>query len=249
MQKRKIIVVALVVAVVVVATVGYEFFVANSLSGYTKVTLTPLSIAADYQPCSIKFGNTVYYITFFFIQKNGFPSPSNTPNPVFQVTTEQTLIINSNESFGAIQGDRYSFEGLRIVVGSVNSNQLILYVKSTISSSEPIISPMATSPVSPLPTPYQSSPVSPLPTPYSSIEPSNEVVVSGTVSYCQNGTITFSTPNYQWNTFITDSKYTELLLGGQSYNVTISYQGAQGEEMQFAKVNVPSDVTYFTANF
>lgn len=166
MQKRRIILVSLVVAIVVIATVSYEFFVANSLSGYTKITLIPLSIAADYQPCSIKFGNTIYYITFFYISKNGdFPSPRNTPNPVFQVTTEQTLIINSSESFGAIQGARYSFEGLRIVVGSINSNQLILYVKSTISSSEPIISPMATPPVSPLPTPYQSSPPLLLPTP------------------------------------------------------------------------------------
>ena len=155
MQKKRIIFISLVVAIVIIAIVSYEFFVANSLSDYTKITLTPLSNTVEHQPFSIKFGNTAYYITFYYTQKNGFPSPSNTPSPVFQVTTEQTLIINSTESFDAVQGARYSFEGLQIVVGSVDSNQLILYVKSTISSSEPIISP----------SPYQSSPASPLPTP------------------------------------------------------------------------------------
>ncbi len=100
----------------------------------------------------------------------GAPAINTPPNPFFQVTTEQTLIINQNESFGAIQGARYSFEGLQIVVDSVNvtsnpnvnSDQLILYVKSTISNSEPIISPAATPAISP--TPYPSSPV-PVPTP------------------------------------------------------------------------------------
>ncbi len=157
MQKRRIILVSLVVAIVVIATVSYEFFVANSLSGYTKITLSPWC----YPPCTVKFGNTSYYIVFFYIGKSmeEYPSINTPPNPFFQVTTEQTLIINSNESFGAIQGARYSFEGLQIVVGSVNvnSNQLILYVKSTISSSEPIISLTATPAISP--TPYQSSPV------------------------------------------------------------------------------------------
>jgi hypothetical protein len=164
----------IVVAVVVIAVVGYEFFVVDSLSGYTKVTLTPWS----YPPCTIKFGNTSYYIVFFLIGQSvdGGPSINTPPNPFFQVTTEQTLIINQNESFRAIQGARYSFEGLQIVVDSVNvtsnlyssvnvtSNQLVLYVKSTISSSEPIISPRATPPISPSPTPYESSPV-PVPTP------------------------------------------------------------------------------------
>jgi hypothetical protein len=168
MQKRKIVAVVFIVAVVVAAFFGYEFFVANSLSGYTKITLTPWC----YPPCSVKFGNTSYYIVFFLIGKtvDGAPAINTPPNPFFQVTTEETLIINSNESFGAIQGAKYSFGGLRIVVGSVkvnsnpnvNSNQLILYVKSTISNSEPIISPAATPAISP--TPYPSSPV-PVPTP------------------------------------------------------------------------------------
>ena len=166
MQKRKIVTVVFLLAVVVIAIVGYEFFVANSLSGYTKITLTPWTNP----PCSVKFGNTSYYIIFFLIGKSvdGGPSINTPPDPFFQVTTEQTLIVNSNESFGAIQGAKYSFEGLRIVVGSVNVNvtsyQLILYVKSTISSSKPIISPIATPPISPSPTTYQSSPV-PFPTP------------------------------------------------------------------------------------
>ncbi len=126
----------------------------------------------SYPPCTVKFGNTSYYIVFFLIGKtvDGAPAINTPPNPFFQVTTGETLIINSNESFGAIQGAKYSFGGLRIVVGSVkvnsnpnvNSNQLILYVKSTISNSEPIISPAATPAISP--TPYPSSPV-PVPTP------------------------------------------------------------------------------------
>ena len=168
MQKKKIVTVVLLVAIVDIAFVGYEFFVANSLSGYTKITLTPWR----YPPCTIKFGNTSYFIVFFLIGQSvdGGPSINTPPNPFFQVTSEQTLIINENESFGAIQGAKYSFGGLRIVVGSVkvtsnpnvNSNQLILYVKSTISNSEPIISPAATPAISP--TPYPSSPV-PVPTP------------------------------------------------------------------------------------
>jgi hypothetical protein len=168
MKKRKIVAVVFIVAVVVAAFFGYKFFVANSLSGYTKITLTPWC----YPPCSVKFGNTSYYIVFFLIGKSvdGMPSINTPPNPFFQVTTEETLIINSNESFAAIQGAKYSFGGLRIVVGSVkvnsnpnvNSNQLILYVKSTISSSESVISPTATPAISP--TPYPSSPV-PVPTP------------------------------------------------------------------------------------
>jgi hypothetical protein len=122
MQKKKIIAVVLVVAIVIMAFIGNEFFTVNSLSGYTKITLTPLpSIALDYQPCSIKFGNDVYYITFLHSD--------------FQV-----LINNSSEGFGAIQGARYSFSGLQMIVGNINSNQLILYVKSTISNSKPIIS-------------------------------------------------------------------------------------------------------------
>jgi hypothetical protein len=131
-----------VAAVIIVAIFGYEFFVANSLSGYTKVSITssqPYSINFS-NTASAKFGNTVYYITFL--------------HSVFQV-----LFDNSSRGFGAIQGAKYSFSGLQIVVGSVNDNQLILYVKSTISNSEPIISSMPTPTVSPsisivnLPTP------------------------------------------------------------------------------------------------
>lgn len=76
MQKRRIMLVSLVVAIVVIATVSYEFFVANSLSSYTKITLTPLS--ADYQPCSIKFDNTTYYIVFFHVGYARDPFPLST---------------------------------------------------------------------------------------------------------------------------------------------------------------------------
>jgi hypothetical protein len=176
MQKRKIVTAVFLLAVVVIAMVGYEFFVANSLSGYTKITLTNLT----YPPCSVKFGNTSYYIIFVLIGKSddwGLPSINTPPDPFFQVTTQQTLILNLNESFRAIQGAKYSFEGLRIVVSNVklpilvgDSNvpsytyQLTLYVKSTISSSEPIISPIATPPTSPAPTTNQEGPI-PVPTP------------------------------------------------------------------------------------
>lgn len=128
MKNKKIIVVVLVVAVVVAAVVGYEFFAVNSLSGYTKVSLTYA------QTYSIKFGSTVFYITYNDVL-NGIPATM----PVFQVTA-QTLINNSTQSFGAHQGERPSFSGLQMVVGSVNSNRMILYVKSTVSNSKPIIS-------------------------------------------------------------------------------------------------------------
>jgi hypothetical protein len=167
-NRRKTLFASIIIAVVVAAFFGYEFFVANSLSGYTKITLTPWC----YPPCSVNFGNASYYIVFFLIGKSvdGMPSINTPPNPFFQVTAEETLIINQNESFVAIQGAKYSFGGLQIVVGSVkvnsnpnvNSDQLILYVKSTISNSEPIIFPAATPAISP--TPYPSSPV-PVPTP------------------------------------------------------------------------------------
>jgi hypothetical protein len=119
MQKRKIIAVVLVAAVIILAIFGYEFSVGNSLLGYAKVSI-PSS-----QHISVKFGNTVYYVTYL--------------HSVFQV-----FIENSSKGFGAIQGAKYSFSGLQIVVGSVSDNQLILYVKSTVSNSEPIISSMAT---------------------------------------------------------------------------------------------------------
>ncbi len=129
MQKKKIIAVVLAVAVIVAAILSYEFFVADSLSGYTKVSLTYA------QTYSIKFGSTVYYITYNDVQ-DGMTATM----PIFQVTA-QTLINNSSQSFGANQGDRPSFSGLQMVVGNVNSNQMILYVKSTSSNSKPIISP------------------------------------------------------------------------------------------------------------
>jgi hypothetical protein len=136
LQKRKIITVVLVVAVVVIATVGYEFFVANSLSGYTKVSITTLN-----QPYSIKFGAVQYNITLGY---TFFLGPIVGSNFAFVVS-----IDNSSKGFAAIQGHRYSFSGLQIVVGSINSNQsysqqLILYLKSTVSNSEPIISFPAT---------------------------------------------------------------------------------------------------------
>ncbi len=80
MQKRRIMLVSLVAAIVVIATVSYEFFVANSLSGYTKITLTPWS----YPPCSVKFGNTSYYIVFFYVgNSTGGGPPINTPPDPF----------------------------------------------------------------------------------------------------------------------------------------------------------------------
>ena len=133
MQKKKIIAVVLSVAVIVAAIFSYEFFVVDSLSGYTKVSL------AYAQTYSVKFGSTVYYITYNDVQ-NGFVASM----PVFEVTA-QTLINNSSQSFEARQGLRCSFSGLQMVVGNVNSNQMILYVKSTISNSGPIISPVSIS--------------------------------------------------------------------------------------------------------
>jgi len=107
--------------------------VADSLSGYTKVSLTYA------QTYSIKFGSTVYYITYNDVQ-NGFVATM----PIFQVTG-QTLINNSSQSFEARQGLRCSFSGLQMVVDNANSNQMILCVKSTVSNSKPIISPIPTS--------------------------------------------------------------------------------------------------------
>ena len=132
MQKRKIITVVLLVAIVVIAIVGYEFFIVNSLSGYTKVSLTPSEIY------STKFINTVpYNITFLLI----LPGP-NAGVSVAQDTTIQVSADNSIKYFDTIQGARYSFSGLQTVVGSASFTRLILYVKSTVSKSEPIISSM-----------------------------------------------------------------------------------------------------------
>jgi hypothetical protein len=121
LQKKKIIAVVLVVAVVVAAILSYEFFVVNSLSGYTKVTITTLN-----QPYSIKFGTVQYNITLGYTFSL---APIVGSDFAFVVAAD-----NSSKGFAAIQGHRYSFSGLQIVVGSMNSNQtysqqLILYVK------------------------------------------------------------------------------------------------------------------------
>jgi hypothetical protein len=133
-MQKKIIAVVLAVAVIVAAILSYEFFIANSLSGYTKVSLTSA------QTYSIKFGSTVYYVTFFYSYVHNGMSASM---PIFQVTA-QTFISNSSQGFGANQGTRCSFSGLQMVVGSVNSNQMILYVKSSMSNAKPIVSFPAT---------------------------------------------------------------------------------------------------------
>jgi hypothetical protein len=157
MRKITLVAVLFSLAVIIIALVGYEFYLADSLSSYTKITLTPWS----YPQTSVKFGDTSYY--FGKSDDSGRPLIDTPSDPFFQVTREQTLVINQNESFRAIQGAKYTFSGLQIVVGSIdassNTNQLTLYIKSTISNSEPIISQLATPTISPLPTTYQSSPV------------------------------------------------------------------------------------------
>lgn len=162
MRKIKLVAVLFSLAVIVIALVGYDFYLADSLSSYTKITLPPWS----YPPTSVKFDDASYYLVYFLIGKSadsGCPLIDTPSDPFFQVTREQTLVINQNECFRAIQGAKYTFDGLQIIVGNVNvssnSNQLTLYIKSTISNSEPIISPLATPPISPLPTTYQISPV------------------------------------------------------------------------------------------
>ena len=61
---------------------------------------SPLTYAQTY---SIKFGSTVFYITYNDVL-NGIPATM----PVFQVTA-QTLINNSTQSFGAHQGEKTQF--------------------------------------------------------------------------------------------------------------------------------------------
>jgi hypothetical protein len=116
LQKRKIIAVVFVVAFVAITIVGYEFFAATSLSGYTKVSITTPN-----QPHSIKFSNTVQYNITFLL---GLPTPSGGGVFGFRVSTD-----NSSKDFGATQGAKHIFSGLQIVVGNVSSDQLVLYVK------------------------------------------------------------------------------------------------------------------------
>ena len=125
-----------------IAIVGYEFFIVNSLSGYTKVSVTFA------QTCSIKFANTAQYNITFLPLLPGPEFPSTVAQQVAQCTTIQVSADNSTRYFGATQGARYSFSGLQMVVGNasskqVNSNReiyLTLYVKSTVSNSKPTIS-------------------------------------------------------------------------------------------------------------
>ena len=134
-RTSKVFYVTFIVAVIIVAIFSYEFFMVNSLSGYTKVTITALRA-----PYSIEFGALHYNISL--LQDYILNSPAL--NLVVFVTT-----YNSSQSFAAIQGHRYSFSGLQIVVGSMNINesyslQLILYIKCTSSNSKPTISYPAT---------------------------------------------------------------------------------------------------------
>jgi hypothetical protein len=205
--------VSFLVAIVVIAIVGYEYFVVNSLLGYTKISITPS------QPYSIKFGNTVEYI-YYTLPLPG-PFVISPQDLTFQVSTDDSSGYFGTY-FGTIQGARYSFSGLQIVVGNVTFDKIVLYVKPSGATSEAITS--------------------------SVYSPTPNVTVSGTVHYCRNGTITFYWLNYQ-STFISDSKYTTMLVGDRLYNVTISYQGTHEAENQFATVYVPADVTNFTANF
>ena len=123
MQNKKIMTVVLLVAIVVIAIVGDEFFVANSVSGYTKVTITTM-----YQPYLVKFGSVQYNITLMYTYSLG---PIVGSNFAFVVSVD-----NSSKGFAAIRGHTYNYSGLQIVVGSMNSNQdysqqLILYLKQT----------------------------------------------------------------------------------------------------------------------
>lgn len=80
----------------------------------------------------------------------------------------------------------------------------------------------------------------------------NKVQVSGTVSVTQTGTIEFdtfvnnTTIRVRASGSIVNGSYSVPLVGGQSYNVTVSY----GEySKQSYSIYVPLGVTTFTANF
>jgi hypothetical protein len=117
MQKRKIIAVIFVVAVVVVA-IGYEYFTANSLSGNSLSGYTKMTLIVS-QPNSIMLGGNNYGSIYF--------SPIGHDTYAFSFSTPS----NYTEDFNAVKGAKYNFQNLQIVVGNVNSNQLILYIKHT----------------------------------------------------------------------------------------------------------------------
>ena len=132
--------VCFLVAIVAIALVGYEYFVANSISGYTKVSVTFA------QTCSVKFGDTsAYNLTFLPLLPDPDISWGSSPT---QGTTIQVSEGNSTKYFDPNDGARYTFSGLQIVVGNANFKQvdsnrqvyLSLYVKSSITNSKPIIS-------------------------------------------------------------------------------------------------------------
>jgi hypothetical protein len=74
----------------------------------------------------------------------------------------------------------------------------------------------------------------------------NQVQVSGTVSEIQTGTIQFDNLNATIRTSgqIVNGHYSVLLVGGQSYSVTIY----NGSTYYYSKY-IPLDVSTFTANF
>ena len=83
------------------------------------------------------------FVALFVIVTGSMSVAVALPSGTLLLSTEvaSNVTLAGGVSFGAIQGSRYSCSGLQMVVGSVNSNQLILYLKSATSDSKPIISP------------------------------------------------------------------------------------------------------------
>lgn len=92
----------------------------SPFSGYTKITLVVS------QPYSAQFGSSVY----------GFGYAGPTTDPVTQQQDYEFSVIPEGivgtQTFNAVQGATYNALGLKIIVGQVNSDYLILYVKSTV---------------------------------------------------------------------------------------------------------------------